>query len=100
MFGRVVSLSNFQHCVFIEKLNIRIADYVLNFCLFISFIHQSLQASLARYREEKAKVAEMQLRLEEALREVSRGRGMAKQLDEYDLYSCHEVSFDSGCCCG
>ena len=40
---------------------------------------------MARYREEKGKAAEMQLRLEEALREVSRGRGMAKQLDEYRL---------------
>merc|ERR1719326_2730473 len=41
-----------------------------------------LQTALQKYRDEKAKGSEMGHRLEEALREVARGRTLRKQLDD------------------
>lgn len=45
---------------------------------------QKLQRALEKYREEKAKGAELSQRLEEALREASRGRGLERALDELE----------------
>jgi len=45
---------------------------------------QKLQRALEKYRDEKAKGAEMGRRLEEALREASRGRGLERSLDELE----------------
>jgi hypothetical protein len=44
-----------------------------------------LQRALEKYREEKSKGAELGQRLEEALREVARGRGLQRTLEELEV---------------
>jgi len=46
-----------------------------------------LQRSLEKYREEKAKAAELGRRLEEAMKEASRGRSLERSLEE--LHQAH-----------
>ncbi|CEM06491.1 unnamed protein product [Vitrella brassicaformis CCMP3155] len=43
-----------------------------------------LKTTLYKYREEKGKVVEMRKRLEAAMKEVARGRGLQRQLEEIE----------------
>eukprot|EP00929_Paragymnodinium_shiwhaense_P088267 TRINITY_DN48556_c0_g1_i1.p1 TRINITY_DN48556_c0_g1~~TRINITY_DN48556_c0_g1_i1.p1 ORF type:complete len:1103 (-),score=317.49 TRINITY_DN48556_c0_g1_i1:83-3391(-) len=45
---------------------------------------QKLHRALEKYREEKTKVAELANRLEEALRETTKGRGLQRALEELE----------------
>lgn len=46
-----------------------------------------LQTTLAKYRDEKTKVFELKTRMESAMKEIVKNRGLEKQLEE--LEKCH-----------